>query len=708
MTNSHGDLLGPHVQRYLAMLNEEEAAHISKHPNVQYVSLSETSKLLTTHSWVFLRLAIENGNFPNASIWKKSLGEDIIIGNIDTGVWPESESFNDEGMGPIPAKWRGICQTNRDNWDNFHCNKKLIGARYFYHNFCQSDGGGHSLLFSPRDYDGHGTHTLATAGGNFVPRASSCGLGHGTASGGAPRARVACYKVFWPNDKEEQQCNDLDVVDAYDAAIHDGVDVISVSMGYDKDRKFTYGGTYRSSFKAVANGKIVVKAAGNKGPKPKTIVNCEPWAITVAATTTDRDFFCDVTLGDNRVFKAKAFNKFKLRHGKFYPLASGADVKYHYASDTDAMFCKTGALDPNKVKGKIIFCYLGGGSDENTKAKEAYSLGAIGLILGRDRNREVQVVDDQDPLPTAHVDYKDAVRILKYINYNRYPVAHISKVRTEYDVKPAPYVASFSSRGPNPIDEAILKPDITAPGVGIVAVYGGSECGPFIKMTGTSMACPHVAGVAAVLKSIYPNWSPAKIKSAIMTTASVYDTFGRPMKEHDEIRLKTATPFAYGAGELQPNRVANPGLVYDITTEEYLNYLWFRGACAGKLDEFYKPDDGPYEPPRTKKEFNILNLNYPTITVPYIQIGHPVVLIRTVENVGCPGKYRVKVTAPSELKVDVEPQILAFKFVGEKKQFRVTLTLRDTPETDGYVFGMLVWMDGSRHKVNTPIIVRYS
>ncbi|CAJ2675861.1 subtilisin-like protease-like protein [Trifolium pratense] len=180
------------------------------------------------------------------------------------------------------------------------------------------------------------------------------------------------------------------------------------------------------------------------------------------------------------------------------------------------------------------------------------------------------------------------------------------------------------------------------------------------------------------------------------------------MKEHDEIRLKTATPFAYGAGELQPNRVANPGLVYDITTEEYLNYLWFRGACAGQLDEFYKPDDGPYEPPRTKKEFNILNLNYPTITVPYIQIGHPVVLIRTVENVGCPGKYRVKVTAPSELKVDVEPQILAFKFVGEKKQFRVTLTLRDTPETDGYVFGMLVWMDGSRHKVNTPIIVRYS
>ncbi|PNY15979.1 subtilisin-like protease-like protein, partial [Trifolium pratense] len=419
MTNSHGDLLGPHVQRYLAMLNEEEAAHISKHPNVQYVSLSETSKLLTTHSWVFLRLAIKNGNFPNASIWKKSLGEDIIIGNIDTGVWPESESFNDEGMGPIPAKWRGICQTNRDNWDNFHCNKKLIGARYFYQNFCQSDGGGHSLLFSPRDYDGHGTHTLATAGGNFVPRASSCGLGHGTASGGAPRARVACYKVCWPNDKEEQQCNDLDVVDAYDAAIHDGVDVISVSMGYDKDRKFTYGGSYRSSFKAVANGKIVVKAAGNKGPEPKTIVNCEPWAITVAATTTDRDFFCDVTLGDNRVFKAKAFNKFKLRHGKFYPLASGADVKYHYASDTDAMFCKTGALDPNKVKGKIIFCYLGGGSDENTKAKEAYSLGAIGLILGRDRNREVQVVDDQDPLPTAHVDYKDAVRILKYINYNR-------------------------------------------------------------------------------------------------------------------------------------------------------------------------------------------------------------------------------------------------------------------------------------------------
>ncbi|PNX98217.1 subtilisin-like protease-like protein, partial [Trifolium pratense] len=209
-----------------------------------------------------------------------------------------------------------------------------------------------------------------------------------------------------------------------------------------------------------------------------------------------------------------------------------------------------------------------------------------------------------------------------------YPVAHLSKVKTEYGIKPAPYVASFSSRGPNPIDPAILKPDITAPGVGIIAAYGGSEGGPFIKMSGTSMACPHVSGVAALVRSIYPDWSPAK-------STSVNDTLGRPMMQHNSIGLESATPFAYGAGQLQPNLVVDPGLVYDISTEDYLNYFWYRGARVERLHDFYKP--GSYKPPPRKTSFNILNFNYPSITVPYIHIGHPVVLMRTVENVGCPG-----------------------------------------------------------------------
>ncbi|PNX89988.1 subtilisin-like protease-like protein, partial [Trifolium pratense] len=161
--------------------------------------------------------------------------------------------------------------------------RKLIEARYFCDHY-QSDGDP-SLLFSPHDYSGHGTHTLATTGGNFVPGASSCGLAYGIASGGAPRARVASYKVLWPDDKGGHTSYDQDIMNAYDATINDEVDVLSVSMGDEyPDRKYSYDGSYRSSFKAVANGIVVVKSAGNYGPDPKTLVNCEPWVITVAGS----------------------------------------------------------------------------------------------------------------------------------------------------------------------------------------------------------------------------------------------------------------------------------------------------------------------------------------------------------------------------------------------------------------------------------------
>lgn len=210
-----------------------------------------------------------------------------------TGVWPESESFSDEGMGPIPSKWKGYCDTN----DGVRCNRKLIGARYFNKGYQAALG--HPLDSSyntARDTNGHGTHTLATAGGRFVSGANLLGSANGTAKGGSPNARVASYKVCWPS------CLDADILAAFDAAIQDGVDILSVSLG-SRPRHYFGHGISVGSFHAVKNGILVVCSAGNNGESGGGVSNVAPWILTVAASTIDRDFPSNVVLGNNKLFK---------------------------------------------------------------------------------------------------------------------------------------------------------------------------------------------------------------------------------------------------------------------------------------------------------------------------------------------------------------------------------------------------------------------
>lgn len=210
-----------------------------------------------------------------------------------TGVWPESESFSDEGMGPIPSKWKGYCDAN----DGVRCNRKLIGARYFNKGFQAATGQPlNSSYNTARDTDGHGTHTLATAGGRFVSGANFLGSANGTVKGGSPNARVASYKVCWPS------CLDADILAAFDAAIQDGVDILSVSLG-SRPRHYFGHGISLGSFHAVKNGILVVCSAGNSGPSPGTASNVAPWILTVAASTIDRDFPSNVVLGNNKLFK---------------------------------------------------------------------------------------------------------------------------------------------------------------------------------------------------------------------------------------------------------------------------------------------------------------------------------------------------------------------------------------------------------------------
>ncbi|XP_020207896.1 subtilisin-like protease SBT5.4 [Cajanus cajan] len=721
VTDSHYDLLGSFVgstekakeaifysyNRYIngfaAVLDEDEAANVAKHPSVVSVLLNKKRNLDTTRSWDFLGLE-RNGEFPEASVWRKTKGEDIIIGNIDTGVWPESKSFSDEGFGPIPKRWRGICKTE----DKVRCNRKLIGTRYFAKGLEASIGRKlNGSILSARDYEGHGSHTLSTAGGNFVHGANAFGNGNGTASGGSPKARVAAYKACWPQDIFGGGCFEADILAALEAAISDGVDVISMSLGSDSPPEFYQSAISIGSFHAVANGITVVASAGNSGPSPATIGNNEPWILTVAASTIDRNFASYVTLGDKKTFKGASLSEHGLPSNKMYPLIGAFDASLDKEVAMAAPYCLNGTLDAKKVKGKILVCLRGGGFGRTAKGEVAASVGAVGMILANDEESGNEIISDPHVLPTTQVDFTSGTYIYNYINRTKYPVAYISRVETQLGVKPNPFVASFSSRGPNQLEAAILKPDVTAPGVNIIAAFSEAispteldsdkRRTPFITMSGTSMSCPHVAGLVGLVKSVHPDWSPAAIKSAIITTATTQDNSRKPILDAS---LNKSTPFDYGAGHIRPNRAVNPGLVYDQNITDHLNFLCARGYNSSLLRLFYGK---PYTCP---KSFNLADYNYPAITIPEFGPGHSISVTRTVTNVGSPRTYRAHIKAPPQVLVTVEPRELKFKAKGEKKEFRVTLKLKpQNVNTSDYVFGWLTWSDGNHQRVRSPVSV---
>ncbi|GMI98593.1 AUXIN-INDUCED IN ROOT CULTURES 3 [Hibiscus trionum] len=688
-----------HINGFAANLDDEVAAEIARHPKVVSVFLNKGRKLHTTRSWEFLGLE-QNGFVASNSIWNKTgYGEDTIIGNLDTGVWPESKSFSDEGYGPIPSKWKGICQNHKDA--GFHCNRKLIGARYFNKGYAAIVGKLNSSFETPRDKEGHGTHTLSTAGGNMVSKASVFGFGTGTAKGGAPRARVAAYKVCWP-PVLENECFDADILAAFDVAIHDGVDVLSVSLGGDPTAIFN-DSLAIGSFHAIKHGIVVVCSAGNSGPADGTVSNIAPWLITVGASTMDREFSSIVVLSNNIRFKGQSLSAKVLPGKKFFPLISAADAKLANASIENATLCQAGAINPKKVTGKILVC-LRGQNARVDKGQQAARAGAVGMILANNILTGNEIIADAHLLPASHINYTDGLAVFAYINSTKRPMARITPVITQIGTKPAPFMAAFSSKGPNTITPEILKPDITAPGVSVIAAYTEAE-GPtnedfdkrrvkFNSVSGTSMSCPHVSGIVGLLKSLHPNWSPAAIKSAIMTSATTLDNSHEPILNASYIK---AGAFSYGAGHVQPNHAMDPGLVYDLTATDYLNFLCTLGYNETLIPVF------SLKPYKCRRSINLANFNYPSITIP--KLVRSITVTRTVKNVGSPGTYRAQVQKPIGISVYVKPKKLKFKKVGEEKTFKVTLKVNKADAVKEYVYGQLIWSDHV-HYVRSPIVVK--
>ncbi|KAL3502949.1 hypothetical protein ACH5RR_037398 [Cinchona calisaya] len=692
-----------HINGFAATLDEAEVAEISKHQDVISVFLNEPRKLHTTRSWEFVGLERDGQIQPS---WSNArFGEDTIIANLDSGVWPESRSFSDEEFGPIPAKWKGICQNGED--PTFHCNRKLIGARFFNKGYFTGVGSqaNVSAFNSPRDDDGHGTHTLSTAGGNFVSGVNVFGVGNGTAKGGSPKARVAAYKVCGPEIPGAGSCYDADILAGFDMAIQDGVDVISISLGGTAGPYFQ-DSIAIGSFHAIKLGIVVVSSAGNNGPKEATVSNLAPWLITVAASSMDRQFTTNLILDNNMSFTGVSLSDKCLPNNTFFPIVTAKSVKAANVTDEDAELCKTGAMDPIKAKGKILVC-MRGEIGRVEKGLNAALVGAVGIVIANTEANGDELLSDPHIVPALQISYVDGQALIAYVNSTISPTAYITPPTTLLGTKPAPVMAEFSSRGPNKITPEILKPDITAPGVNVIAAYteahGPVDKGfdtrrtPYFVQSGTSMACPHVAGVAGLLKTLHPGWSPAAIKSAIMTTTRTRDNAVERITNGPN---EKATPFNYGAGHIRPNRAMDPGLIYDLTDEDYLSFL-----CALDYNEkqIMLFTNSPFICP---KPISLVNLNYPSITIPFF--NGPITVTRTVKNVGSsPATYIARVINPPGLFIDVQPKTLTFATIGEQKSFNVTITATKLSAIGGNLFGSLTWLDG-KHYVRSPIVVQAS
>ncbi|KAK2353465.1 subtilisin protease SBT3 [Trifolium repens] len=643
-------------------------------------------KLDTTHSPQFLGLN------PNIGAWHDSnFGKDVIVGLIDTGVWPESKSFNDYGLTKIPSKWKGQCE-NSIHFNSSLCNKKLIGAKFFNKGILAKYPNVTLGLNSTRDTEGHGTHTSSTAAGSRVDEASFFGYAAGTASGIASNSRVAMYKAIW-----EGGLLSSDVIAAIDAAISDGVDVLSLSFGLDEVPLYE-DPVAIATFAAIEKGVFVTTSAGNEGPILKTLHNGTPWVITVASGTMDRGFQGTLTLGNG-----KKIIGISLYIGTF----STNNVPIVFMGLCDNV------KELQKVKRKIVVCEEKNGTSISDQVYYLDAAKVFGAVL---ISNSSETYYSQNTFATIIVDPINGEIVKAYIksyysSKHSTSIASMSFMKTGFGVKPAPTVDSYSSRGPSFSCPFVLKPDITAPGTSILAAWPTNVpvlelkshkfFSEFNIISGTSMACPHVAGVAALIKGAHRDWSPAAIRSAIMTTSDILDNTKESIKDIGNGN-KAATPFAMGAGHVNPNRALDPGLVYDVGVQDYVNLLCALKYSQRNITTITRSSSNDCFKPS-------LDLNYPSFIAFFnggnsssstVQEFH-----RTVTNVG-EGQtiYVASINPIKGFHVSVIPNKLVFHEKNEKLSYKLKIEVASMTKLKKVAFGYLTWKD-VKHTVRSPIVV---
>ncbi|XP_047093725.1 subtilisin-like protease 4 [Lolium rigidum] len=419
------------------------------------------------------------------------------------------------------------------------------------------------------------------------------------------------------------RCSIMDIIAGLDAAVKDGIDVLSFSIGASSGTQFNYDPIAIAAFKAMERGIVVSCAAGNAGPDPGSLVLCE-----------------------------------------------------------------SRGLNGRIEAGQTVAAYGGLGIIVMNRAPEGYTTFA-----------------DPHVLPASHVSYDAGTKIAAYVNSTATPTASIAFKGTVMGASPAPAVTFFSSRGPSRASPGILKPDITGPGMNILAAWAPSESHTefsdgdvglsFFVESGTSMSTPHLSGIAALLKGLHPDWSPAAIKSAIMTTSDAVDRTGVPLKDE---QYRHATFYAMGAGYVNPELAVDPGLVYDLHADDYLPYLCGLGIGDDGVTEIaHRPVACA-----SLKATTEADLNYPSLVVNLL--AQPITVNRTVTNVGKPGSiYTAVVDMPGDVSVTVQPPMLRFTELNEKQSFTVTVRWAGQPNLAG-AEGNLKWVSED-NIVRSPIVV---
>lgn len=715
---------------FAARMSPAQANKVAHMAEVLHVWEDEVRPLTSNYSAEFLGLFdAETGLRGSPGL----NGDGVVIGVIDSGIAPEHPSLQDtrEASRPKaclstwgetsllgrwlchrykqmedvklfepPENWNGICQTG-PQFTEQNCNNKLIGARYFVDGATATGPIDSGEIFSPRDVDGHGTHTATTAAGNKV-KASIFGTFLGNVEGIAPKARIAVYKACWLRpDATRSACNTSDLANAIDMAVADGVHVINYSVG---NSMLTVTGPDDVALTGAAKaGVLTVVAAGNEGPIFQTIGSPagNPAVITVAASTRDGQHSVEAMKVNA---PASVAGKYAVKEASFTPplrdrdpleaqlvLVDDGDDTLPDGTPGNAIDACQPLVNGSEISGNIAFIQRGG-CDFDLKIQHADNAGAIAAIVINLTGDPIVMVGQSgtSDIPALMIGSADGDLLLDELNQDRLVDVVLDKSFFLAVADTGNVMANFSSRGPGPLQD-VLKPDVTAPGVNILAgstpdavntVSGES----FAFLSGTSMSTPQVAGVAALLKQGHPDWTAAAIKSALMTTA------------RQDITLpddNSAIPFDFGSGHIVPNSANDPGLVFDVTDDEYDAFSC--GVASPAIDQA-RCD----ELAAAGYSFEAAALNQPSISLSRLTTQRTVT--RRVTNVTENSEaYMAEIVPPPGIAVQVTPVSLTLG-PGQSASYDVTLTFQSGPQ-DIYRFGSVTWVSND-HSVRSVLAVR--